>query len=232
MDNQIQPTQEYCKNDRWFKPAAIIIGILIVIGLFGNIYLLLQKQKSLGQPKILPTPTTTQVIVNPTSAVPTLATDETANWKIYQDIKYKFSFSYPPEYTIKQNRTGDSIQLQSSFVIKGETGGITELEARQKHDYFNLELIISKNIPKISEIEYVKKQGEDSKLFSNYQNGEIKGIAGIMYNAWQEQPTRTIIFLNGDNLFVFKLWGEETGNYPSEEARKKLDQILSTFRFD
>lgn len=232
MDSQTPNSQECCKNDSWFKTSAIIIGILIVIGLFGNIYLLLQKPESTEQSKILPTPTTAQVVVTPTSVIPTLTTAETASWKIYQDTKYMLSFKYPPEYTIRQSKTGERTLLQSSFVIKAETGEITESEARQEHDYFNLELTISKNVPKISEIEYVKKQGEDSKLFSNYQNGEIKGIAGTMYNAFQEQPTRTIIFLYGENLFIFKLWGEETGGYPSKEAQKKLDQILSTFRFD
>jgi len=46
-------------SDRWFKPTVIIIGILIVIGLFGNIYLWLKSQKSPTSPitQITPTPT-------------------------------------------------------------------------------------------------------------------------------------------------------------------------------
>jgi len=55
MNGQLCPPG-CCQNSRWFKPTVIIIGILIVIGLFGNICLLLKSPKS-PITQITPTPT-------------------------------------------------------------------------------------------------------------------------------------------------------------------------------
>lgn len=67
MDSQTPIPTECCKNDRCFKTAAIIFGVLIVIGLFGNIYLLLQKQKSPEQSGMLPTSAPTEILATPTA---------------------------------------------------------------------------------------------------------------------------------------------------------------------
>jgi len=76
-------------SDKLFKIASIIIGLLIVIGLFLNVYLLLKKEKPAS-----PTP----VSVIPTS---TPAISETTNLNEYKNDILGFSFKYPSDWSLK-----------------------------------------------------------------------------------------------------------------------------------
>ena len=81
-------------KDKIFKVTLIIIGLLIVVGLFLNAYLVLKKSNRpfpTGFPVSLPTP----IIPSPTS-VP----DVTAIWKTYTNTQYKYSVKYPADYSV------------------------------------------------------------------------------------------------------------------------------------
>lgn len=95
-------------NDKLFKISLIIIGLLIVIGLFLNAYLLLKKEKL---PKITVPPTPIPTYFTPTS-IPTLlpTSAETANWKEFvgkpvfaEDDWPKFAIKYPSEWEREGN---------------------------------------------------------------------------------------------------------------------------------
>lgn len=86
----------------WFKILSIFIGILIVIGLFGNLYLLLKKQ---NPPVASVVPTPVQIIATPTLEVlviPTLIPGITTNWKTYTNDFAKFTLKYPNSLTFTE----------------------------------------------------------------------------------------------------------------------------------
>lgn len=89
-------SSEKISSKLWFKILSIFIGILIVIGLFGNIYLLLKNQKP---------PATSKTPAIPTQIIATPTPDPTANWKTYRDEKYEIEFKYPPGWQVEL--TGD-----------------------------------------------------------------------------------------------------------------------------
>lgn len=87
-------------KDKFFKIALIIIGFLVVLGLFLNAYLLLKKEKSATVTIPIPTATPTSISVLPTNIpTPLPTTSETANWKTYTNTKAGFQVKYPPRYS-------------------------------------------------------------------------------------------------------------------------------------
>lgn len=225
MDSQTPISTECCKNDRWFKISVIIIGILIVIGLFGNMYLLLKKQKSPEQSKILPAPTTVQVIITPTSVVPTLTADETANWKTFVSNKYQFSFRYP-EDLFEERRTavpeGD-ICLSDKKNL-GETG-------------YSICAIAENNSSGLSFKEFATKDyGEDIKKLFMFTK---KSLADYTVYTTESLPSRSgtvEVFITKDDAkyihFRFMPYSPENPFPKQTDYKKTFDQILSTFRFD
>lgn len=96
------------KRLEFLKIAAIIIGSLIVIGLFGNIYLLTKKQ----------TLTITQTVPNPIQIITTPTLDPKTPWQIYINSKFKFSILIPPGWSVGTDpsyRSDDIIRISKSF---------------------------------------------------------------------------------------------------------------------
>lgn len=77
------------KKQLIFKILVIVLGILIVIGLFLNAYLLLNKKETSSN--------SAQLIV-----VATPTPDPTADWKTYTNQKYGYTFKYEPNSGLKQ----------------------------------------------------------------------------------------------------------------------------------
>ncbi|MGB9706793.1 MAG: hypothetical protein ACPLXP_01830 [Microgenomates group bacterium] len=87
-------------KDKAFKISLIIIGPLIVIGLFLNAYLLLKKEKppkGTLPPTSVPTPTLPTSLSTP-EAIATPTSDPNASWKIFRGNTY--TLKYPSGWTL------------------------------------------------------------------------------------------------------------------------------------
>lgn len=236
MDNQTTSQTEKpvccppgcCSGNRWFKPVAIIIGILIVIGLFGNIYLLLQKPKSVEQSMILPSPTTAQVIV-----APTLAIDETVNWKTYTNTKYKYGFKYPQDISLEE-KANNSVLLTKV--------GPTQKEATEFYDGINLQFFPGKlenqtfdEFAKSSFASEKKSSEEDPggvKIVRSLEATVINGLNGYTFTIRGLGTFKTIYLQSPFTKDLFIKIVDGTNDPTGKGFQKIVDQILSTFRFD
>lgn len=194
------------------KGLAPIVVVLIVAGLFGAFYL----GKTYGKPAVEQTP--------PTSS-PTLSTteDETANWKTYENTKYKYSFQYPAELKVDLGVSGapaDDSKLETIYQIKLH-------DAKQTNIWVS---VLETNYKSISEF-------SDSLETSRANSGKISVLSkettildrvqAIRYVIPQPEAGNTLrvsAILNG---YVYTL----TLDSPDSDKTTIFDQILSTFRF-
>jgi len=216
MDIQTPIPTECCQNDRCFKTAAIVIGILIIIGLFGNIYLLLQKQKLPEQSKILPTPTTAQVIITPTSVVPTSTIDETADWKTYKNEKLGFKLKYPDNYSLLK----ESPDIVLGFGNRGELPFPYLIISTTLSDYSIFkECTPNGSVPCLNATSGNQSRG----IVDTYLDGkEAKSI----YLTEGADGDYHIIQITNPIKLQLKMYIAGGG------LGQTFDQILSTFRFD
>lgn len=156
------------KSKEWFKILLIVIGFLIVLGLFGNIYLLLRKENQ--KPVVQITPTPTQTVFLPTSIptqtalLPTPTIDPTANWKVYTEPQYGFSFKYEPSVTVNRNE------------YKSTYGG-KEIVLTTKYDNKGFDWFVEENINGISLEDFSKGWTEGmATVYPNKTIGRTRGI--------------------------------------------------------
>jgi hypothetical protein len=86
------------KKNNLFKIAVIVIGILIILGLFANAYLMFSKKE----------------IVNKTSDSTLIATptpDVTAGWTTYINPTYSYSIKFPDTYEVPPQTEKQKSQL-------------------------------------------------------------------------------------------------------------------------
>jgi len=226
MDNQpISQTPELCcKNDRLFKALALIIGILIVIGLFGNIYLLLQKQKPPEQSGTLPTSAPAEILATPTI-------DPTADWNKYTSSLLGISFKYPSGWFSHKEQTIGGVSERPNKIyevvfsypvdnpspqdfVSGQKAGITISYTPEPEQAFDV------YINQLMGQEFGGKLHK-SEVF-------IAGIKAIAINVNEPPTNRFIVFDNNGRYFIsFNI--ERNEQY--ETYRRAFDQILSTFKF-
>lgn len=218
MDNQISPgapvptalpaSPPLEKSNDWFKILLIIIGFLIVLGLFGNIYLLTKKQKPIAE--ITSTPT--QIAATPT---PDLYTEQsrsaTASWKTHRNTKFGWEFRYLSGWEVKPAREGGEGEGVYGDWILNEPGtnkvlfeiGITGTGKDKESCYAfidpNEEFKTSKVVN--NNIEWVKRESAKSAHYWHFR-----------------EKTQQCISVNHVPLSDLSLLSV-------------LDKILSTFRF-
>jgi hypothetical protein len=97
----------------------IVIILLLALGAAGFFaYQNWQLKQQVSQ--ALPTPTS---FISPAPVITTITTpDPTANWKIYSDSKYGYSFKYPSDYLYKDNGP-NNVQLSLENNPKALTSG-------------------------------------------------------------------------------------------------------------
>ena len=96
-------------NSSFFLPLIIIGLIILYVGIMGGLYL--AKRQTASQLVTNPNPTVFSSLT-PTF-VPTVAPDETANWKTYTNNELGISFKYPKSFG----------EFELSFA-NGETGKV------------------------------------------------------------------------------------------------------------
>jgi len=80
-----------------------------------------QIPTQLSQLSSTPTPTSIP------STIPTVDSSITANWKTYENIKYRYSITYPPQATHEETNFMGSRNKQETATIFRVNGGMLEI---------------------------------------------------------------------------------------------------------
>lgn len=206
------------KSRNWFKILLIIIGLLIILGLFGNIYLLLQK----GNPKLIsqPTPAPTQTVL-----LSTPTPDPTANWKIYNNAG--ISFKYPLDW------------VSEKFEMPGraELHGLVQLMPENyKPDIPIMPLFIMywDNPGDLTIEQYDKKINQGAAMLYPLYNrqAQITTLGGLTARYEQEgdcAPFGCHKYVVSAQNRIWEISSQYTNN--PNEFKPIVEQILSTFQF-
>jgi hypothetical protein len=227
-------------SDKFFKVSLIIIGLLIVIGLFLNAYLLLKKEKAVNIFSPTPTPISILPTSIPTSSETVYAEDtRSANWKTYKNEKYGVIFRYPPNWKFNESTYKkefapyeecltevilDPEKINESETLDIPGGSISvrmSTESNHTIGYQSMKDVKigvdSKLSGKISEETTGKNSPNpvylDTHEIVYYLSNEGKGYITISY----------ISGLNYGHVYI---------SNTNDEYLNSFNQILSTFRFD
>jgi hypothetical protein len=188
-----------------------ILGILFTILLGGGL-IILYKDKLNTQPISSPLPVV-NVVATP---------DETANWQLYSNSKYNFSFKYPLGWEIISSPiTEDKPDMFDIVVDKlnARKTGFTSIE-------FSINMANATHLTTISQAEAIYKISKNQIK----KNITIDNKSAIVISGVTDDPDpgsrkfRQYIFVQLDNnVLVIQL-----GN---KDYQNDFDQILSTFKF-
>jgi hypothetical protein len=206
----LQPKPNYLKT--------IIFSVLIIITLSLIAYLVFQNQKLQKQvlnPQISPTiqaPSQTSKTVSSISISP----DETAGWKTYRGDG--FDFRYPNNFKISEKLT------DQSFTKYPKTKYLSISENNNSEDGAVLLIYALPFIKQADQIQITKDFANTSEENITITPTTIGGVKGLEYKLPAMYEYSLSIVDKSNQTFLFS----KSGGY---ENIKKLDQILSTFKF-
>lgn len=219
------------KSQNWLKILLAGIGVLIVLGLFGNLYLLARNQK----PAAEVTPTTTQpaqIAATPTQTAPlsTPTPDLTANWKTYTDENTHVQFKYPLSwYAQKYADSTLNVFLENKpfEIIKGTEFmtsiqiGLNEWQNTVTGQKFYVEKTLKEGVERFRELFDPKTIQITELTIDGKKATKLSGLLGPgMLEG--EYFVNTLIQLD-DKLLVATL--------TKKSYEDVYNQILSTFKF-
>lgn len=220
-----------CSGNRWFKPAAIIIGVLIALGLFGNIYLVLRNQKS---PLPCDSAEGGTLRGTPTQILVTLTPDPTAGWLIYQNTKYGYEFKYPSSWFLEkmpEQGIGGVDMISSYKILDMQTKDPNFWKGKLKID-IGKEYQAKKTGQSLEDWlkEYEKGPGVGMLTKTSQENTTVGGKKAIKivseFTDDKDMINITYFIENGDYIYFIS-----GGNDFSVELKTIFDQILSAFKF-
>lgn len=213
--NQPLTTMPKPKVAKWLWITLIIVAV-IGAGFFAWYYLMgpgkkIETKTSTTTPSTTTTPTTTT-----TTAPSTTTNTATADWQIFDEEGYGFSFKYPKTWIISSKTNeplaGNPSITQKQIKIKNDQGNEYQLDNPAKDlDFEDLELGNSKTITAGGNVSFVRRYGK-----------ETTDNARSLYYATAKDPNNT------DDLSVTFYGFSQTLD---ESALTKLDNLLSTFKF-
>lgn len=222
MDNQAPAPITEEKSKDWFKVLQIIIGFLIVLGLFGNIYLLLRKEKQKPISQITPTPTQTSLPRDSEEVLRGTPTpDETANWKTYKNKLYKFQFKYPSSW-FPMPEINNTISVKSTDPKLG--GNLSGFSVQIRENPKGLELKEWWHSSFGTVTEYVIQREKELKQIEVASQPALR----LEPDAWPENQAMTEIFVTKDKKIYYITLVTDIEK-PEENTINNL--ILSTFKF-
>lgn len=217
--NAPKPTSNHPHGHHFIPSKLMILLLFILLVIAGASGIYLSNSKSKPQPTPKPTPT-----VNP---LPT-PTDETANWKTYENTKYGYTIKLPPNWSMKA-ATEDPLGETCSAV--NGTENILELSKNSiKECGFIGEMLPPQDIDITI---WVTSAFQDIySILSNPGKITIGGIEATRYkfkdNAEFPNVQDTRIYLNHNNKgYIIYLREDSGGNF----LDLIYNQILSTFKF-
>ena len=168
-------------NQKGFSNIALIVAIVAVIAV-GGYFVFVKKSTPIAQ-QPTPTPTSTQT---ETPASPTPAPKNgTANWAVYSNTKYNYSFRYPTNFTIY----AATDQTKEEVILPTTTSDKVSLTDKKAMLFCCEPLVTSvsvvngfidtKNWRQYGDIpDYrIKSQGEI--VFAGHKAFEVRGSLGI-----------------------------------------------------
>jgi hypothetical protein len=223
---QVQKEETPVCNKSCCKPTSIIPAVLATIILvagafYAGIYLG-KKQTSIVLPPI-PSPDIRSTDIFPTQVpiiTPTL--DETLNWKIYKNEKYKYQFKYPNDWTLVAPNLSDP---------RLEADNLTSV--RENNDIYPLhEVAVQAALFFVAMKSDALRFGWDNTptqkeyIINGKKVWNIEGLA-----KWVDDKTYwriySLIQIDSDDNVLKIDWFDT----PDQNSRKIFDQILSTFKF-
>lgn len=157
-----------------------------------------------------------------------LSTSGTTNLKTYTSSKYRFSFAYPSNLTVRQDSNDDFIGF---------------LEGPNENQSQKLVVFVTENPKNLNIREFLEKNKPipDDRINLNYQETTINGYDALILR--YENPCLGICekaktgkyftkYIKGNGVIVSLAveTQNQAGNTPDDE--KWLDQVLSTFKFN
>jgi len=222
-----KPKVEAKKDGGFFKVVVVILGALIVVGLFVNAYFLMKGKEE----KPLP--------AEPTKAAlsPTVTPDPTAEWKVYRSEKFGIYFKYPQDWNSKEtehavgNRAG-IVSLESDILSDFASGlppkrlnySIEVIELTGDNNVRPEDYILSAfNL--IDDKQYIKIVEEKIEKYTTYKTADIPSMSGQLY-AFLENKNKGEF-----TAFALRPYSKDSSYKNQQQAVLIFDQILSTFRF-
>ncbi|GIW61985.1 MAG: hypothetical protein KatS3mg089_0837 [Patescibacteria group bacterium] len=209
------------KLHHFLTKKVIIFGIafliIIILSLTGTYYALQMEQiKNIRK-------------VPPSTSTPTPTTDPTANWKTYQNSEYEFSFNYPSNLVVQEEKKEEYNIINLSSAYKPPFSDHVSIRLLVYPDVeTGLKVWIDKYV--IQELPSGKRGSIVSGEISSYKNGIINGYSFI---GGKKSMDKYIVFKEKNDIYVVVLTGADTGSSykDNKKAESLLDQILSTFKF-
>ncbi|HSX40781.1 MAG TPA: hypothetical protein VLF68_04150 [Candidatus Saccharimonadales bacterium] len=189
---------------------AIVVFILVVLG--AGAFVLQSRNNKQKLAQVTPSPTTVQT--------PTPTPDPTASWKIYTNLKYHYSFKYPPQFKLtEENKNNDIVQ----YFYKFSTGKLVY----GMPDSSGFVISIFPTLGKTIEQEFSNKSSAMG----------VVGVTPIERRGADEAAHVTniqaLVVFRSENNF-FEISGFQNSNTlpdKSDDVDIYFDQILSTFKF-
>lgn len=202
------------KPTPWFKILLAAIGVLLILGLFGNLYLLARNQK----PAAEVTPASIQITVTP-------AIDPTANWKTYNNLG--ISFKYPANWISEKYEVSGRAEHHGLLRLKSEN---------YQSEMPSVPLFIHywDNPEDLTIEQYDKKINQGAAMLYPLYNSQAQTMTLGGLTARYEPRGDCSPF----NCYKYvisvqnKIW-EISSQYATDpiEFKSIVDQILSTFKF-
>lgn len=187
--------------------ASLLIILLMVLGISGYLIysgkIIIHKSQS-----TVPYDIYKKTNINPDSTSST----ETANWKIYQNIKMGFELKYPPYYQIDRE-SDDEISFSGSYY-----------PGNQK----TTDVVITSKVTDLSKLKECSNDNSTDPCFSNKKDIELAGKKAVSFELRYggggfgfSYRAQTVV----PKLEIYKVV------YGGGDSKGLLDQILSTFKF-
>lgn len=157
--------------------------------------------------------------------------------KIYQGRELNFSFTYPSNYVLVENRDNNSsldITLWGDKDYRDIQSGVYD---RSELPLRSISISVYPNSNNRSPLEWARNNNNISNFSSTFRKGEHKNInlagqTAISYTWCGLGCGDNIIFTSKDNKYIFLLdvvYGDESGLYL---VREDFKYIISTFKFN
>ena len=222
----VQESAQGKKSNKWLI-IGIVIFALVAIGTAGifayqNYQLKKQVKKPSPGPEVIPTKTL--------QPMPTIPTDPTSKWKIYENTKYNFSLKYPGEFWIHPDQSEDIEKASGVYLwLKDNTLPVGQAIA----------IIVEENSDNLGFVDWLSDDSRIGKGGILNPSKELKiqerYISGIKWLSFEESeippglvPSGHIYWatMKDDKIVLIGLL-----NLGLKEYKDTVSQILSTLEF-